>query len=78
MGLLRLEAAPPVGVAPVAGLTRFVEYDVNRDGQIERVILADRAGKEGAAQREARRVIYRSGNRQITHCVRALGLGPRR
>ncbi len=28
--------------------------------------------------REARRVIYREGNRQINHFVRAIGLGPRR
>jgi hypothetical protein len=34
-------------------------------------------GAEGAATREARRVIYRTGNRQINHFVRALGLGPR-
>ena len=32
----------------------------------------------GGAQREARRVIYREGNRQINHFVRAIGLGPRR
>ena len=32
----------------------------------------------GAAQRQARRVIYREGNRQINHFVRALGLGPTR
>jgi hypothetical protein len=32
----------------------------------------------GAAEREARRVIYRGGNRQINHFVRAIGLGPKR
>jgi hypothetical protein len=32
----------------------------------------------GGAQREARRVIYREGNRQINHFVRAIGLGPHR
>ncbi len=30
-----------------------------------------------AAQREARRVIYREGNRQINRFVRAIGLAPR-
>ena len=31
-----------------------------------------------AAQREARRVIYREGNRQINRFVRAVGLSPPR
>jgi hypothetical protein len=35
-------------------------------------------GGEGAAEREARRVIYRTGNRQINKFVRAIGLGSRR
>jgi len=35
-------------------------------------------GAEGAVERQARRVIYRAGNRQINTFVRALGLGPRR
>ena len=33
-------------------------------------------GIEGEMERQARRVIYRSGNRQINHFVRAVGLGP--
>ena len=47
-----------------------VEHGYSRGG------LSGAAG--GAAQRQARRVIYREGNRQINHFVRALGLGPRR
>ena len=35
-------------------------------------------GTEGEAERYARRVIYREGNRQINRFVRAVGLGPRR
>ena len=35
-------------------------------------------GVEGELERQARRVIYRSGNRQINRFVRAVGLGPRR
>ena len=35
-------------------------------------------GVEGMAERQVRRTIYRAGNRQINHAVRALGLGPRR
>jgi hypothetical protein len=35
-------------------------------------------GAEGEAERYARRMIYREGNRQISHAVRAVGLGPRR
>lgn len=31
----------------------------------------------GAAQRQARRVIYRTGNREVGHFVRAIGLGPK-
>lgn len=33
---------------------------------------------EGEAERRVRRVIYRTGNRQINHFVRAVGLSPRR
>jgi hypothetical protein len=33
-------------------------------------------GVEGEAERYARRAIYREGNRQINHAVRAVGLGP--
>jgi hypothetical protein len=35
-------------------------------------------GAEGEVERQARRVIYRAGNRQINTLVRAIGLGPRR
>lgn len=35
-------------------------------------------GAEGEMERQARRVIYREGNRQIGKAVRAIGLGPRR
>ena len=35
-------------------------------------------GIEGEAERRARRVIYRAGNRQINRAVRAVGLAPRR
>ncbi len=35
-------------------------------------------GVEGEMERQARRVIYRAGNRQINKFVRAVGLGPRR
>jgi hypothetical protein len=35
-------------------------------------------GAEGEVERQARRVIYRTGNRQINKFVRAVGLGPRR
>jgi hypothetical protein len=35
-------------------------------------------GAEGELERQARRVIYREGNRQINRFVRAIGLGPRR
>lgn len=34
-------------------------------------------GAEGELERRARRVIYRTGNRQINKFVRAIGLGPR-
>jgi hypothetical protein len=64
--------------------TRSQLYRMARDlGNIEAVEHGyTRAGLSGAAssaaQREARRVIYREGNRQINHFVRAIGLGPRR
>lgn len=35
-------------------------------------------GSEGELERQARRVIYREGNRQINKFVRSVGLGPRR
>lgn len=35
-------------------------------------------GAEGELERQARRVIYREGNRQINKFVRPMGLGPRR
>jgi hypothetical protein len=34
-------------------------------------------GAQGEMERQARRVIYREGNRQINKFVRATGLGPR-
>ena len=52
------------------GNVEAVEHGCKRGG------LSGAAG--GAGEREVRRVIYRSGNRQINHFVRALGLGPRR
>ena len=52
------------------GNVEAVEHGYTRGG------LSGAAG--GAAQREARRVIYREGNRQINHFVRAIGLGPHR
>jgi hypothetical protein len=64
--------------------TRSQLYRLARDlGNVEAVEHGyRRAGLPGAAtggaQREARRVIYREGNRQINHFVRALGLGPHR
>ncbi len=35
-------------------------------------------GLEGEGERQARRAIYRAGNRQINKVVKATGLGPRR
>ena len=35
-------------------------------------------GAQGEAERYARRMIYRQGNRQINKFVRAVGLGPHR
>ena len=64
--------------------TRSQLYRLARDlGNVEAVEHGySRAGlsgaASGAAQRQARRVIYREGNRQINHFVRAIGLGPRR
>jgi hypothetical protein len=52
------------------GNVESVEHGYRRGG------LAGGAG--GAAQRQARRVIYREGNRQINRFVRAIGLSPRR
>lgn len=52
------------------GNVEAVEHGYSRGG------LSGAAG--GAAQREARRVIYREGNRQINRFVRAVGLGPHR
>jgi hypothetical protein len=57
-------------IARDLGNIEAVEHGYRRSG------LSGAAG--GAAQREARRVIYREGNRQINLFVRALGLGPRR
>lgn len=64
--------------------TRSQLYRFARDlGNIEAVEHGYRraglaGGLEGAAERQVRRTIYREGNRQINHAVRALGLGPRR
>jgi hypothetical protein len=64
--------------------TRTQLYRLARDlGNIEAVEHGyRRSGLSGAAgsaaQRETRRVIYREGNRQINHFVRAIGLAPRR
>ncbi len=64
--------------------TRSQLYRLARDlGNVEAAEHEDQRGglsgaASGAAQRQARRVIYREGNRQINHFVRALGLGPKR
>ena len=64
--------------------TRSQLYRLARDlGNVEAVEHGyKRGGLSGgagsAAKRQARRVIYREGNRQINRFVRALGLGPRR
>jgi hypothetical protein len=64
--------------------TRSQLYRLARDlGNIEAVEHGYSKGglsgaASGTAQREARRVIYREGNRQINRFVRAIGLGPRR
>ncbi len=64
--------------------TRSQLYRFARDlGNIEAVEHGyQRGGLSGAtgsaAQREARRVIYREGNRQINRFVRAVGLSPPR
>lgn len=65
-------------------ITRSQLYRFARDlGNVEAVEHGYRRGglsgaAGGAAQREARRVIYREGNRQINRFVRAVGLGPKR
>ncbi|MGH9057441.1 MAG: hypothetical protein ACRDYY_16525 [Acidimicrobiales bacterium] len=64
--------------------TRSQLYRLARDlGNVEAVEHGYRraglaGGAEGAGERYARRAIYREGNRQINHMVRAVGLGPRR
>ena len=57
-------------IARDLGNIEAVEHGYSRGG------LSGAAG--GAAQREARRVIYREGNRHINRFVRAIGLGPKR
>ena len=52
------------------GNVEAVEHGYRRDGL--------HGAAAGAAQRQARRVIYREGNRQINRFVRAIGLAPRR
>ena len=72
------------GRRPGVSTTRSQLYRLARDlGNVDAVEHGYRRGglsgaAGGAAQREARRVIYREGNRQINRFVRALGLGPRR
>jgi hypothetical protein len=64
--------------------TRSQLYRLARDlGNVEAVEHGYQRGglhgaAEGAAQRQARRVIYGEGNRQINRFVRAIGLAPRR
>jgi hypothetical protein len=64
--------------------TRSQLYRLARDlGNVEAVQHGYRrgglsGGAEGLAERQVRRTIYREGNRQINHFVRALGLGPKR
>ena len=64
--------------------TRSMLYRLARDlGNVEAVEHGyNRAGlsggAEGAVERQVRRTIYRQGNRQINHFVRAIGLGPHR
>ncbi len=63
--------------------TRSQLYRFARDlGNVEAVEHGYRWGglsgaAGGGAERAARRVIYRQGNRQINRFVRAIGLGPR-
>jgi hypothetical protein len=57
-------------IARDLGTIEAVEHGYSRGG------LSGATG--GAAKREARRVIYRQGNRQINRFVRAMGLGSRR
>ncbi len=52
------------------GNVEAVEHGYQRGGLV--------GGVEGAAQRQARRAIYREGNRQINKVVRAIGLGYKR
>lgn len=64
--------------------TRSQLYRLARDlGNIEAVEHGYRrgglsGGVGGLVERQVRRAIYREGNRQINHFVRAIGLGPRR
>lgn len=64
--------------------TRSQLYRFARDlGNIEAVEHGYRrgglaGGGEGMVDRQVRRAIYREGNRQINHFVRAIGLGPHR
>lgn len=64
--------------------TRSQLYRMARDlGNIEAVEHGYKrgglsGGVEGALERQARRTIYRAGNRQINKAVKAIGLGPRR
>ena len=63
--------------------TRSQLYRFARDlGNVEAVETvingADSRVQQRAAPSEAQGVIYREGNRQINHFVRAIGLGPHR
>ena len=64
--------------------TRSQLYRLARDlGNVEAVEHGYKrsglsGGVESAMERQARRVIYRTGNRPINTFVRAIGLGPRR
>lgn len=63
--------------------TRSTLYRLARDlGNVEAVEHGYRrsglaGGAEGMVERQVRRAIYRQGNRQINHLVRAIGLGSR-
>ena len=64
--------------------TRSQLYRLARDlGNVEAVEHGYRrgglsGGAQGLVERQVRRTIYREGNRQINHFVRAVGLGPTR
>ncbi len=55
--------------ARVLGNVEALEHGYQRGGLS--------GGVEGEMERQARRVIYREGNRQINKAVRAVGLSPK-